>query len=95
MTNIKAIAAALLFTVLSGLPVSGNAQAACISGREGRQLVEQGKVVPFPEAMRRAGLKRNEVADDVRLCENRGGFVYRIRVLQPDGNLQPTDIPAG
>ncbi|MBA3516192.1 MAG: hypothetical protein H0T75_00715 [Rhizobiales bacterium] len=94
MTKIKDIAAAVLFTILAGLPAAGNAQAACISGQEGRQLLEQGQVVPFPEAMRQAGLKRDEVVD-VQLCEGGGGFVYRVRVLQPGGRVRSMNIPAG
>ncbi len=94
MTKIKDIAAAVLFTILAGLPAAGNAQAACISGQEGRRLLEQGQVVPFPEAMRQAGLKRDEVVD-VQLCEGGGGFVYRVRVLQPGGRVRSMNIPAG
>ena len=92
MAKIRAFVAALLFLGLLGLPGAGMAQS-CVSGRDGRQLLEQGEVVPLPEAMRRAGLKRDQVVE-VQLCQAGGGFVYRVRVLQPGGQVRSVDIPA-
>ena len=92
MAKKRSIAAALLFLGLLGLPGVGMAQS-CVSGRDGRQLLEKGEVVPLPEAMQRAGLKRDQVVE-VQLCQAGGGFVYRVRVLQPGGKVRSVDIPA-
>jgi uncharacterized membrane protein YkoI len=66
---------------------------ACVSRAEGRQLLEQGQVMPLPEAIRQAGLAGGRVVD-AQLCRAGGGFVYRIRILQ-DGEVSGRTIPAG
>ena len=82
--------ATLLFAA-AGLPSAASAQ--CVSGQEARQLLEQGQVVPFPEALRRAGVSRDQLAGNPQLCQAGGGFVYRVRVYQ-DGQLTGVNIPA-
>ena len=94
MTTRKAIAAALLVLALSGAGSDGYAQGRCVSPGDGRQLLEQGQVVPFPEAMRRAGIGSDQVVD-VQLCRGGGGYVYRVRVLQKGGKVRRMNIPAG
>ena len=83
---------AVLFLTMAGSPDSGSAQG-CLSGGEGRQLLEQGEVMPFPEAMQRAGLSADEVVE-VQLCQSGGGYVYRVRILQ-GGQVSSKNIPAG
>jgi len=83
---------AVLFLAIAGSPDSGAAQG-CLSGGEGRQLLEQGEVMPFPEAMQRAGLSADEVVE-VQLCQSGGGYVYRVRILQ-GGQVSSKNIPAG
>lgn len=86
-----------LHTVLFALALACSspamAQGGCVSGGEGRQLLEQGQVIPFPQAMRQAGIQGKVV--DVQLCRSGGGYVYRVRVLDPGGQVSTTDIPAG
>jgi hypothetical protein len=94
MTIRNAIAAALLGLALIGTGSDGFAQGRCVSGRDGRQLLEQGQVMPFPEAMRQAGVMAQQVID-VQLCRGGGGYVYRVRVLQPNGRVRRVNIPAG
>jgi hypothetical protein len=65
------------------------AQGGCVSGQEGRALVAEGRVMPFPEAARRAGIADNDVVA-VDLCRSGGGFVYRVRLRQGG----ETTIPA-
>ena len=78
-----------------GQPLAeGLAQGGCVARGESRELLEQGIVIPFPAALRQAGLKRNQVVD-VQLCRAGGGYVYRVRVLQPGGAVRPMNIPAG
>jgi hypothetical protein len=93
MTTRKALAAALLVLALTGTASDGLAQG-CISDRDGRQLLEQGQVVPFPEAMQRAGVMAHQIVE-VQLCRGGGGYVYRVRVLQPNGRVRRVNIPAG
>lgn len=83
--------AALIFAT-AGLPSAGLSQS-CVSGQQARQLLEQGQVVPFPEAIRRAGVSRDQLAGDPQLCQSGGGFVYRVRVYQ-DGQVTGATIPA-
>jgi hypothetical protein len=83
--------ATLLFAV-AGLPSAGMAQN-CVSGQEARQLLEQGQIVPLPEALQRAGVSRDQLAGNPQLCESGGGLVYKIRVYQ-DGQLTGVNIPA-
>lgn len=92
--TIKRAAAAALLALLAGWLTFDAAGAACMSGREGRRLLEQGQVVPFPEAIRQSGIARSEVVD-VQLCEGGGGFVYRVKVLNKRGRVRSVNIPAG
>ena len=93
MIKNRLIAAAFVASVLAGQASSAAAQE-CFSFRAGRQFVEQGLVVPLPEAMRRAGLRRNQLVN-VQLCRAGGGFVYRLRVIGPAGRLRWLELPAG
>jgi hypothetical protein len=77
MTRLRCIAAAVAIA-LSAFAGGAFAQG-CVSGQEARQLIDQGQVVPFPEAASRAGLAANQVVD-VQLCQAGGGYVYRVRL---------------
>jgi len=92
MSKSRTIAVALLAMFIAFPPSNGLAQA-CVSRAESRQLLEQGQVVPLPEAMQQAGLAADRVVD-AQLCRSGGGFVYRIRVLK-EGDVRPVEIPAG
>lgn len=92
--TIKQIIAASLFVLASlGAATPGMAQG-CLSGGEARQLLEQGQVIPFPSAAQQAGIPSDRVVD-VQLCQGGGGYVYRVRVLQADGQVTDVSIPAG
>jgi len=88
----RTILSATLLLAAAGFPSAGLAQS-CVSGQQARQLLEQGQVVPFPEALRRAGVSRDQLAGNPQLCESGGGLVYKIRVYQ-DGQLTGVNIPA-
>ncbi len=93
MAKNQIAAAALLFLSLASVPADAVAQG-CLSGRDGRQLLEQGEVIPFPEAARRAGISRDQLVGGPDLCQAGRGFVYRVRVLQPGGSVRSVNIPA-
>jgi hypothetical protein len=94
MTRFRALAAALLLTAFAGSTPGAMAQGGCISGRgEERQLIQEGKVVSLGEALQRAGLSSDQVVE-VQLCQAGGGYVYRVRVLQPGGKVRGMNIPA-
>src|SRR4051812_14656209 len=90
MTKLATIALATLFLALAGPAAIAQG---CVSGQQARQLLEQGQAVPFPEALRRAGYSRDQLAGDPQLCKSGGGFVYRVRVVQ-DGQVSSVTIPA-
>jgi hypothetical protein len=90
MSTIRAIAGAL-FILAAGSWSAAEAQ--CVSGRNGRELVAQGEVMPFPEAARQAGISSDQVVG-VQLCRSGGGYVYRVRVLR-GGKVRSVNIPAG
>jgi hypothetical protein len=92
MSAARVIILAALLLAGACLPSAGLAQG-CVSGREARQLIQQGQVVPLPEALRRAGVARNQIAGNPRLCAGGGGFVYQVRVVQ-DGQVTSVTIPA-
>lgn len=87
------IAALAAFLLAAPGTSPGRAQANCVSGKAGRELLEQGQILPFPEAIRRAGISPNELAGDPRLCKSGRGFSYRVRVLQ-NGRVKGVTIPA-
>jgi hypothetical protein len=76
------------------VPVSSGVAQECLSGSEGRQLLEQGQVIPFPTAVRQAGISSDQVVD-VQLCRGGGGYVYRVRVIDASGQVTNMNIPAG
>ena len=92
MFKLPIIAMTALFLATAGQPSPGSAQG-CVSGGQGQQLVAQGQVMPFPEAIRRAGISPNQLAGNPQLCQSGGGFVYRVQVLQ-DGYVNSVSIPA-
>lgn len=91
MIPTRTLPVALLAFMLTG-PTHSFAET-CVTGRDGRQVVEQGKADRFPDAMRRAGLSFNQVLE-VQLCPAGAGFVYRVKVLQPGGHVKLVNIPA-
>ena len=93
MSGFRTIAMATLLLALAGSPSAGLAQGGCVSGGEGRQLLEQGQVVPFPQAMQQAGISGQVV--DVQLCRSGGGYEYRARVREEGGEVREVSIPAG
>ena len=94
MKTLRASLATLFVLALAGGPPAALAQGGCLSGGEGRQLVEQGQVIPFPQAARQAGLTADQVVD-VQLCRSGSGYVYRVRVLEAGGRVSSMEIPAG
>jgi hypothetical protein len=92
MIKLRSLAAALLVLAFAGAVSQGMAQE-CVSGRAGRQLIERREVLPFPDALRRAGIAHNQLVDR-QLCRGGGGYVYRLRVLGPGGRVRGIDIPA-
>ena len=93
MTKLRTLAAALVVLALAG-PASEALAQECYSGRAGRQMLEERQIVPLPEALRRAGIERDRLVG-VELCQAGGGFVYRVRVLEPGGGVRQIEIPAG
>ncbi len=91
MSAFRTIALAIL--LLAGSSSASFPQGGCVSGGEGRQLLEQGQVVPFPQAMQQAGISGQVV--DVQLCRSGGGYVYRARVREEGGDVREVNIPAG
>ena len=77
MSRLRIIAVAALLA-FSGLPNAAMAQG-CASREEARQLLDQGQVIPLPEATSRAGIEDNDVVD-AQLCQAGGGYVYRVRL---------------
>jgi hypothetical protein len=55
-------------------------------------LIESGRVRPFPEAARRAGIEQ-DVMEDVQLCDSTGGYRYEVEVLR-QGRRERTEMPA-
>jgi hypothetical protein len=80
-----------MLVAAAGMPSKSLAQ--CVSGQQARELISQGQVVTFPEALQRAGVSRDQVAGNPQLCQGGGGYVYRVRVYQ-DGQLSGVNIPA-
>ena len=64
-----------------------------MSRKDGRKAVETGQILPFPVAVKRAGISPDDV-QDVSLCPNGGGFVYRVKVVQRGGAPRMVAIPA-
>jgi hypothetical protein len=79
--------------VLAALWSSSGAAETCLSRGDGRQLIVQGKIAKLPDALRRAGVSLTQVLE-VKLCPAGGGFVYRVKVLQPGGRVRAVNVPA-
>jgi hypothetical protein len=92
MNTLRVVAGAILALAIVGA-TPGFSQG-CVGRGESRQLIAEGRVMPLPSALRQAGIGRNQVVD-VQLCRAGGGYVYRVRVLQPGGAVRNMNIPAG
>ncbi len=92
MSKLPALAAALV-VLLAGPAQEALAQE-CLSGRAGRQMLENREIIPLPEALLRAGVGRDRLLG-AELCRVGGRFIYRVRVLGPGGREDHVDIPAG
>ena len=91
MSRYRSIAMALALVAFVAFSTEGEAQ--CVSRAEGQQLVRSGQVAKYPDALRRAGIKSNEVVGDPQLCRA-GGWVYRVPILR-GGRRTTVNIPAG
>ena len=69
------------------------ASAACLSPAESREILASGQVMPLSQAIRQAGI-RGQPVGQARLCENRGGWFYRVKVLDRRGEVTRVEIPA-
>lgn len=77
MQRLRIIAVASLIA-LCGVTSDGMAQS-CVSRQEARQLLDQGQIIPLPDATSRAGIDASQVVD-AELCQGGGGYVYRVRL---------------
>jgi hypothetical protein len=91
MRRFRALIAVIL--IAAGFLSPAWAQSGCVSDAEGRQLLQQGLVLPFPDAMQRAGLNVDRV-EGVQLCQGGSGYIYRVQFIR-DGQPGSADIPAG
>ena len=78
---LKALAAGYLGISLVASTSTGHAQGNCVSRGEGRELLEQGEAMPFPDALRQAGLPPDQVVD-VQLCRTGSDLVYHVRIVE-------------
>jgi uncharacterized membrane protein YkoI len=82
------------FAALLALAASAPALADSVSPDRVRALVARGEILPLEEI-----LKRNEANAAGRIIEieletKRGGYVYEIKVLRPDGRYRELKIDA-
>jgi hypothetical protein len=89
----EALPVAVLGILLVAAGSTGLAQGKCVSRGQGRDLIEQGEAIPFPEALRQAGLPADQIVD-VQLCRTGSGLVYRVRVAE-GATVRGVSIAAG
>jgi hypothetical protein len=94
MTKLRIAAAALAALTILGSTAEVSAQRGCVSRGDARRMLESREVAPFPDALNRAGIRRQRLVGDVELCGGRGNYVYRFRMLRPDGRVDHREIPA-
>jgi uncharacterized membrane protein YkoI len=83
----------ILLLAFAGAPSASLAQGGCVSRGEDRQLIEAGQVVSLSTAMQQAGVSGEVV--EMQLCRAGGGYVYRGRVREQNGEVRAVNIPAG
>ena len=94
MERFRALAAAFVLLAFAG-PASDAIAQECIPPRAARQMLETGQIVPFPEALRRAGIGHDRLVGRPLLCRSGGGYFYQLRVLGPAGRVRVIEVPAG
>lgn len=93
MRRIKILSALVAGTLLMIGPAQ--AQAACVSGGQINQAVSSGKVVPFNEALSRAGENgAKKFVTELQLCDQGGQAFYRVSVLDQNGYQRDLRLPA-
>ncbi len=71
----------LSVVTLTASPSFGFAQERCLSREAGRQMLESGRIVPFPDAARRAGIAPEQI-QGVNLCPSGRSYKYEVDVLR-------------
>lgn len=93
----------LVLTVLAALPLAGVGTLApgaavaegCLSSKETRSAVENGKAVSLSKMVKRIQKATGgEILPTPQLCNNGGRLVYLVKVLRADGSVETLTVDA-
>ncbi len=89
--------------MLAALPLAGAGTLApgaamaqgCLSSKEARSAVENGKAVSLSKMVKRIQKATGgEILPTPQLCNNGGRLVYLVKVLRPDGSVETLTVDA-
>ena len=80
--------------LLAGLLLVAPALADSIPAERIRALVERGEILPLEEILKRNESQLAGRIAEVELERERGGYLYEIKVLAPDGRYREIKIDA-
>ena len=66
----------------------------CLGKRDIQNAVNSGQIQPLSDVLANAGIDQNQEVLSVQVCEQGGGLVYLVAVLDPSGNAQNLTLPA-
>ena len=86
--------AATILGLLAGLLAGPVALADSLSPDRVRALVERGEILPLEEILETQQTGRGGRIIEIELEQERGAYVYEIKVLRPDGRYRELKIDA-
>jgi len=93
----------LILAMLAALPLAGVGTLApgaalaqgCLSAKETRSAVENGKAVSLSKMVKRIQKATGgEILPTPQLCNDGGRLVYLVKVLRPDGSVETLTVDA-
>lgn len=81
--------------MLLGATSPSTAQSQCLGNREVQNGIARGEFAPLSEALQSAGISGSEEVLSVKVCKERGGWVYVVSVLDRNGYARNLVLPAG
>jgi uncharacterized membrane protein YkoI len=85
---------AVLAPILSAFLAAAPARADDLSADRVRSLVERGEILALEEILKRNEARLGGRVIEIEIEAERGGYMYEIKVLRPDGRYRELEIDA-
>lgn len=88
------LGAAMLLMLVLGLAVVVPAQAGERDHERARAAVQAGQILPLPQLLQRVAASHPGTVLEVELEQDKGRWIYELKLLQPQGQLTRLEVDA-